>query len=55
MLRSLYYRNWPTNFHLLWNPKLYYRFRNGPPLEPILSQMNLFHTTRHIYLRAVLI
>jgi hypothetical protein len=32
-----------------WNPKVYYRVHNCPPLIPILSQTNLVHTTHESF------
>jgi hypothetical protein len=29
---------------LLWNPKFHYHVHSGPPVLPMLSQMNLIHT-----------
>jgi hypothetical protein len=33
--------------HLLWNPKIHYRFQRSPPLAPILIKMLPVHTFSH--------
>jgi hypothetical protein len=35
----------------LRNPNIYSRFRNIPPLQPILTQMNLVHSMTHYFLK----
>jgi hypothetical protein len=31
----------------LWNPNVYYRIKNSPPLVRILIQINLIHAPTH--------
>jgi len=40
---------------LIWNPKIHYRVHRSPPLDPILSQVNLVHTFPPISLIPILI
>jgi len=48
--------SWESNSHsasqiprLLWNPNVHYRVHNGPPLVPVMNQMNPFDILSHCF------
>jgi hypothetical protein len=40
--------------NILWNPKIHYRVHMSPPLVPILSRIDLVHTTPSYLLKYIL-